>query len=412
MKNKMNKSRYAKAGIAALCLLLCLAANAQLYITNTVFSTGQNALVFVDGHVTYAGDSLQQIIHNGTMEVRGNWYNTATRDTTVFADLSNGIVLLNGALQTFNGGRTRFPNLTLAGSDKKQQFSNIAVNQLLDLTDRELDVNGNIASILSNNIAAIKYDQGGYINTSVRNTGWLVRNMNNGTDYVFPLGNVAGAVFRFRPLIVKAQQNGSVYGQFQDYNPASNGYPASIKADNISNVNDDWYHALTTDATAGNTVNVQLPYNNVTDGQFTTMVKWDIVKREWQKLGSAGPILTSVYNTNDYMFNTLAPFAISNVSITPVHLGNEKNIPFFIPNVITPNGDNRNDRLVIDLKDPASVMDIVIFNRWNNVVYQNKKYNNTWDGKGLNSGTYFYVLRVTTQDGKTSEYRGYIMLLR
>ncbi|MCW3461912.1 DUF7927 domain-containing protein [Chitinophaga nivalis] len=83
----------------------------------------------------------------------------------------------------------------------------------------------------------------------------------------------------------------------------------------------------------------------------------------------------------------------------------------FIPNVITPNGDGKNDKFkIIDIsRYPNS--SLFIYNRWGNMVYQSKNYQNTWDGEGLNEGTYYYVLKLNTPNGERS-YKGWIELLR
>ncbi|MXV53266.1 DUF11 domain-containing protein [Pedobacter sp. HMF7647] len=83
----------------------------------------------------------------------------------------------------------------------------------------------------------------------------------------------------------------------------------------------------------------------------------------------------------------------------------------FIPNVITPNGDNRNDRFVVKGVDPTQGMAIRIYNRWGNEVYHQDNYKNDWDGSQLNEGTYFYLLTIGTgQNAKV--YKGWIQLLR
>jgi len=72
-------------------------------------------------------------------------------------------------------------------------------------------------------------------------------------------------------------------------------------------------------------------------------------------------------------------------------------------NAITPNGDGLNDVFIFDflLTNPDQFPDneIVIFNRWGDIVYQAKPYNNDWGGtnqKGtdLPQGTYYYILRL------------------
>ena len=68
----------------------------------------------------------------------------------------------------------------------------------------------------------------------------------------------------------------------------------------------------------------------------------------------------------------------------------------FIPSVITPNDDGKNDHFKIS--GSTDKIELVIFNRWGNVEYTNDNYLNDWDGKN-NSGaelpndTYFFVVK-------------------
>lgn len=82
-----------------------------------------------------------------------------------------------------------------------------------------------------------------------------------------------------------------------------------------------------------------------------------------------------------------------------------------IPNVITPNGDGKNDKLVIIGISRYPNSSLFIYNRWGNMVYQSKNYQNEWDGKDLNEGTYYYILKLNTPNGERS-YKGWIELLR
>ncbi|CAG5004607.1 hypothetical protein DYBT9275_03405 [Dyadobacter sp. CECT 9275] len=65
---------------------------------------------------------------------------------------------------------------------------------------------------------------------------------------------------------------------------------------------------------------------------------------------------------------------------------------FELANVITPNGDGKNDRFVV----PVAGSTLEIFNRWGKQVYKSVDYKSDW-GKGIANGTYFYV--VDTPDG-------------
>ena len=63
-----------------------------------------------------------------------------------------------------------------------------------------------------------------------------------------------------------------------------------------------------------------------------------------------------------------------------------------IPNVITPNGDNINDYFVIENLELTGSNRLVIFNRYNKVVYERKNYDNGWNADNLPDGIYRYWL--------------------
>ena len=85
--------------------------------------------------------------------------------------------------------------------------------------------------------------------------------------------------------------------------------------------------------------------------------------------------------------------------------------------LLSPNGDGKNDFLVIDEISEFPRNELVVSNQWGSVVFQKKNYDNSWSGRSnsnrmlqkglLPIGTYFYVLLA---DGKKA-YSGYIELL-
>jgi large repetitive protein len=92
-----------------------------------------------------------------------------------------------------------------------------------------------------------------------------------------------------------------------------------------------------------------------------------------------------------------------------------RNTTIDIPNCITPNGDGKNETLVIDNLDQFTENELVIFNRWGDILYKSKPYKNEWGGTNqsgnpLPEGTYYYVLRLNTTDGKI--LRGDLTILR
>ncbi len=66
--------------------------------------------------------------------------------------------------------------------------------------------------------------------------------------------------------------------------------------------------------------------------------------------------------------------------------------------LITPNGDNVNDILVIEGVENYPENELTIVNRWGDVVFKAKPYMNDWGGEGSNGalltqGTYYFILR-------------------
>ena len=98
-------------------------------------------------------------------------------------------------------------------------------------------------------------------------------------------------------------------------------------------------------------------------------------------------------------------------------------------NQFSPNGDQRNDFLSINLKDSntGQVVDVIyniqIFNRYGNIVFENKStridnasetievWDGTWKGDNAPEGTYYYTMSIDVGNG--SEFKkGWIQLIR
>ena len=88
-----------------------------------------------------------------------------------------------------------------------------------------------------------------------------------------------------------------------------------------------------------------------------------------------------------------------------------------IPNVFTPNNDGFNDEWVIGIDRPQFV-ELLVFNRWGNKVFESNDLRVSWDGvhyksgEDCSEGTYFFILKVRTFDGALFEATGNIELIR
>ncbi len=67
-------------------------------------------------------------------------------------------------------------------------------------------------------------------------------------------------------------------------------------------------------------------------------------------------------------------------------------------NILTPNGDGKNDRWIIRNIDSYPNNEVKIFDRAGRLVYQRRNYNNEWDGRlngqPLAEGAYYYILTI------------------
>ncbi|MGX5856981.1 DUF7948 domain-containing protein [Dyadobacter jiangsuensis] len=75
---------------------------------------------------------------------------------------------------------------------------------------------------------------------------------------------------------------------------------------------------------------------------------------------------------------------------------------FTLSNVITPNGDGKNDFFIV----PVASSSLEIFNRWGKSIFKSADYKNNW-GKGIANGTYLYV--VDTPQG--NHCKGWVEVL-
>ena len=81
---------------------------------------------------------------------------------------------------------------------------------------------------------------------------------------------------------------------------------------------------------------------------------------------------------------------------------------FKVFNEFSPNDDQQNDTFYIECIENYPDNLLQVFNRWGNLVYFKKGYDNTWDGKDYKSsrklpeGTYFYILDLGDNFMKTS----------
>jgi gliding motility-associated-like protein len=123
--------------------------------------------------------------------------------------------------------------------------------------------------------------------------------------------------------------------------------------------------------------------------------------------------IATPYYTTDF---TLTVNYLDNCSVSEtvrVNVGDGED--FYVPNAFSPNGDGNNDVLEVYGRGLAKV-DLTIFNRWGEKVFDSNNQWQGWDGnyKGIESpaGVYTYYVEAIYLNGKTKEKKGTITIIR
>ncbi len=107
----------------------------------------------------------------------------------------------------------------------------------------------------------------------------------------------------------------------------------------------------------------------------------------------------------------------------PSNIVCKENCPMYVlPNVFTPNGDNKNDTFKpFDCPAFVQSLECKIYNRWGSLVYDTKDVSINWDGKNnagkeVAAGQYYYEISIVFESAhknpKPTILKGWIQLLR
>ncbi|MCS6980564.1 MAG: PKD domain-containing protein, partial [Flavobacteriales bacterium] len=147
---------------------------------------------------------------------------------------------------------------------------------------------------------------------------------------------------------------------------------------------------------------------SVTDPQNDLSYMWDF--------GDQSSATETIYQhtyeqAGTYTITLTATNAFGCQSSTSQNVDVIKSVPLSqvqLPNIITPNGDGLNDRLLIDPNfEQCTEYEVLIFNRWGNLVYRYTQNGTPFEGKNkggtrLQPGVYFYVIRSGTLEKNSS----------
>ncbi len=130
---------------------------------------------------------------------------------------------------------------------------------------------------------------------------------------------------------------------------------------------------------------------------------------------------TSTNEDEDYTFTEVGSYDIQLIATNDLGCSDTiteiLEIPtlFWVPNVITPDGNGENDLFFIDALG-VNAYRLLIFDRWGLQMFEST--NSAWDGTNQQNnqpvpeGTYYFIYTATDYNGKSYEYTGSLSLFR
>ena len=101
----------------------------------------------------------------------------------------------------------------------------------------------------------------------------------------------------------------------------------------------------------------------------------------------------------------------------------DRNVPVYIPNAFSPNGDNINDKFTVfgDAEIIEEVQKFRIFDRWGELVYEDENFppndldfgwDGSFNGKIMNPAVFVYFAEVRFLDGSVKQLKGDVTLTK
>ena len=412
-----------------LLVLLNFIMYSQITNDGAIFFVQTGGIVYSEGNIQ--NENLGTFDNSGDIYLEGNWINNG--GNTALINSSNGrVTMIGGNQQILGTDLTRFYNLRLdGGATQKEMLINAETENELDLMSAELQTNNNTMFVTNSNTNAIVWTTG-YVSSKDLG-GYLSRATNSTNTYTYPVGDnsLSSSPYRAVELTPTAANNNSYAVRLvaidatydnsgTSASGAVGGFDRSVKNPLLDQVNNSFYHNIIrlsgTDA-----VNARVLYFT-SDGDFDGMAQWNGGTSQWENTQFVNSYTTGVPNIGSPdMVSSLGALNNFNHDVFALTTLNKTVI---IPQFISPNGDDKNDVLIIDNINFYPNNELLVFNRYGNLVYKKNGYNNDWDGsvsantnsiifngngsQPLPDGTYFYILDLGI-DG-LEPYKGYLQI--
>lgn len=163
-------------------------------------------------------------------------------------------------------------------------------------------------------------------------------------------------------------------------------------------------------ANAGNDTTVSKGYNAQLVGDGGVDFVWEpanLLDNQFVQFPVAGPMLEET----DFVLLVTDTNGCKDTDTVTVFIDTDYLVE--ATNLITPNGDGKNDLWHIINIETYPDVQVYIFDRWGTLVFESQAYDNTWDGthdgNELQPGTYYYAISF---EGSDRVYKGAVNILR
>ena len=260
----------------------------------------------------------------------------------------------------------------------------------------------------------------GIINCATNNAS-VTANVDNNAEIVWSASPGASFSETADPFVIQANSSGTYIVE------ATNPNSGCVTTDEVTVALDleaPFVEAGTTDSLSCQNPLLVIPgvfFNTEFDSFWSTT--------DGNLLDTSDPVLPTVSSPGVYYLTVIDPNNFcSSIDSVEIKLDGNTGIDIIdvqIPNIITANNDNLNDELKpyllsdigFELKDVMQNVDIQVYNRWGNLVYEASDasyWKGESDGVELESGTYFYKMSFDIVCGEQTKFdrNGMIQLIR
>lgn len=353
-----------------------------------------NGLLTIDGAVLTANDSVVNegtLLNNGDIVVSGGWMNGGN-----YSPDGSGEAIFDGSgLQVIDHERQSFTKLVIRGGGRKIFSTDLSVKNLV-LEDGLLVSNNNSKISLTSNGSVTGGSDRSHVVGTVQYSG--------AGDWLFPVGDYTN----YTPLKINGVSDATASASVTEYDLVDQTLSASPVLESISD-HRYWNLSLDNGSLAGSKISLAMNgEDNLSDSPtLLTVATAPSLPGPFSDLGyyavegnrSSGWVTALHEPVTGY-------YAVASVF--------DEASGLVVHNAISPNGDGKNEMMIIDNINVYPDNVVTIFNRWGDKVFVMAHYNNaerSFRGTGNvnNSGllppaTYFYSVETKPGGRKITGY--------